>query len=350
MALPTDPMRLPITRSVHCLALVAMAIGCVPLLPGCRIRSSEDDSSIDPSVPSTTLTAPLTVTTTGSLTDIIGKTAHLSLLNSAITRAGLGEDIKANSLTLFAPTNEAFRAAGYGNQAVLDTLPPAVLKRLLQYHLLNNRLSNSSLPVGIPVSVPTALVTATMSLFKAADGQVYANAARVVQPDIGANNSVMYVIDKVMPIPSQNTIELLRTKSDLTMFRLAVERVGASVSSVLLSPTERGITVFAPSNAAFRAAGYANEDAVRGGDISRLTEIIRYHIVNSRAFSPTLRTGDLTTAQGTALTVAITAKGTTVTGKGNPAVAGNLLQTDLTSTNGVVHIIDRVLLPVGVSQ
>ncbi len=289
------------------------------------------------------------MTATGSLADIINQTSHLSLLKEAITEAGLLDKFKTGSLTLFAPTDEAFKAAGY-TKAVLDTLPVADLQRILQYHLLNSRLSDSALVPGTPTTLSTALVTASVTVFKAADNQVYVNASRVVQPDIGANNSVMYVIDKVTPVPSQTTLELIRTNAELSLFRLAIERVGSTILSVLLSPTDRGITVFAPSNAAFRAAGYANEDAVRGADIPRLTEILRYHILNNRAFSPTLRTGDLTTAQGTALTITIGTKGTTVTGKGNPAVAGNLLQTDLTSTNGVVHVIDRVLLPTGVSQ
>ena len=343
-------MRTQLILTVLCRTLVALAIGFAPLLSGCSNKNSENDLSIDPATSGTTLTAPLTVTASGSLTDIINNTSHLSLLKTAITRAGLLENLKTGSLTLFAPTDEAFKAAGYANKAALDTLPIADLKRLLQYHLLNTRLSGSTLATGIPVSVPTALATATVSLFRAANGQLYANAARVVQPDIGANNSVMYAIDRVLSVPSQTTIELVRVTPDLSLFRLAVERAGNPVASVLLSPTEQGITVFAPSNAAFRAAGYLNEDAVRGADITRLTEILRYHILNSRAFSPTLRPGDVATVQGTALTVTIGSKGITITGKGNSSVAGNLLQTDLISTNGVVHVIDRVLLPTGVSQ
>jgi uncharacterized surface protein with fasciclin (FAS1) repeats len=335
--------------SVYWLAFASLLLSLAPFLSGCGPKNSDDDGAITPAPPSTSISGPLTVTTTGSLTDMIDKTSHLSLLKTAVARAGLGDDLKANSLTLFAPTDDAFRAAGY-TKNVVDTLPAADLKRLLQYHLLTSRLSGSSFITGTSTSVPTALVTATLSLFKALDGQQYVNAARVVQPDIGANNSVMYVLDKVLPIPSQTTVELLRATADLSFFRLAVERVGNPVSAVLLSPTDRGITVFAPSNAAFRAAGYTTEDAVRSADVARLTEILRYHIINNRAFSPTLRTGELTTVQGTALAVAITAKGITVTGKGNPAVAGNLLQTDLTCTNGVVHVIDRVLLPMGVGQ
>lgn len=336
--------------SVYWIAIAWLISGLMPLLISCGPKNPDGASGIAPEPPGTTVTAPLTVTATGSLSDIINQTAHLSLLKSAVARAGLTETFRTGSITLFAPTDEAFRTAGYTTQTTLDTLPVAALKQLLQYHLLNTRLSGSALPIGTPTTVPTALVTATMSLFKAADGQTYANAARVVQPDIGANNSVMYVIDRVLPIPSQTTVELVRASPNLTLFRLAIERVGGLVSSVLLSPTDRGITVFAPSDVAFRAAGFTTEDAIRSADVSRLTEILRYHIINSRAFTPTLRTGELTTIQGTALLVTVNTKGITITGKGNPAVAGNLLQTDLTSTNGVVHVIDRVLLPMGVGQ
>lgn len=347
--MPTYVMKTLNTLMINWLFITALAIGLAPTLTGCSSKNANDDDTIAPEPPSTTVTSPLSVTATGSLADIVNLTGHLSLLKEAITRAGLSEKFKTGSLTLFAPTDEAFKAAGY-TKAILDTLPAAELQRILQYHLLNSRLSGSSLVPGTPATIPTALVTASVTMFKATDGQVYVNASRVVQPDIGANNSVMYVINKVMPIPSQTTVELVRANPELSLFRLAIEQVGATISSVLLSPTDRGITVFAPSNAAFRAAGYTNDDAIRCADIPRLTEILRYHILNSRAFSPTFRTGDVATAQGTTVTVTSSAKGTTVTGKGNPAVAGNLLQTDLTSTNGVVHVIDRVLLPTGVSQ
>lgn len=345
--MPTNTMRTQTT--VNWLTVAALAIGLVPSLTNCTNPNASSDD-VDPAIPSTSATSPQTVTASGNLIDIVGKTGHLSLLNTALARAGLAEKLKAGSLTLFAPTDDAFKAAGYTTKTALDTLPVADLQRLLQYHVLDTRLSASSLPVNAAVSVPTALVTATVALFKAADGKLYANAARVVQPDIGADKSVMYVIDRVLTIPNQTTVDLMRSTPDLSMFRLAVERTGTAVSNLLLSPTDRGITVFAPSNAAFQAAGYINEDAVRGADIARLTEILKYHVINSRNFSPTLRAGDLGTAQGTSLTVTLTPRGTTVTGKGNPAVAGNILQTDLISTNGVVHIIDRVLLPTTVSQ
>jgi uncharacterized surface protein with fasciclin (FAS1) repeats len=346
--MPTNAMRTQLILSKQWFAPASLVISVACLLTGCGSKNSDNDPLITPA--STTATAPLTVTVTGSLADMVSKTSHLSLLNTALVRAGLLEKIKTGSLTLFAPTDDAFKAAGYTTKATLDTLPAADLRRLLQYHLLDYRLSASTMPVGTAVSVPTALVTATVALFKAPNGKLYANASGVVQPDIGANNSVMYVIDKLMTIPSQTTVERLGTTPELLFFKRAVERVGPSVSSLLLSPTDRGITVFAPSNAAFRAAGFVDEDAILSADIPRLTEILRYHIINSRAFSPTLQAGDLATSQGTALVVTIDPNRTTVTGKGNPAVAANIRQTDLITTNGVVHVIDRVLLPTGVSQ
>lgn len=344
-------MRTPEYRVNHWLATATLAISFTLTLMGCGSKSAgDDDLTIDPAPSSSTLTTPQTVTASGSLIGIVGKTSHLSLLSSAITRAGLTEKLKTGTITLFAPTDEAFRAAGYSGKAVLDTLSVADLQRLLQYHLLNTRLSPATLPVNVANSISTALVTTTASLFKSTNGQLFVNAARVVQPDVGADKSVMYVIDKLLTIPSQTTVQLVRSMPDLRLFQLAIERVGNPVSNVLLSPTDQGITVFAPTNAAFRAAGYIDEDAVRTADPARLTEILRYHIINSRAFSPTIQSGDLGTAQGTAMTFSVNANRITVTGKGNSSVAGNLIQTDLITTNGVVHLIDRMLLPTSVSN
>lgn len=339
-------------RINHWLATAMLVISLSLVMMGCDSKSAgdDDDLTVSPAPSSNTLISPQSVTASGSLIDIVSRTGHLSLLNAAITRAGLTDKLKTGTITLFAPTDEAFLAAGYSGKAVLDTLPVADLQRLLQYHLLDTRLSLATLPVNVAMSVPTALVTTTASLFKAANGQLFVNAARVVQPDVGADKAVMYVIDKLLTVPTQTTVQLVRSMPDLRLFQLAIERVGNTVFNVLLSPTDRGITVFVPTNAAFQAAGYIDEDAVRSADPTRLAEILRYHIVNSRAFSPTIQSGDLGTTQGTALTVAVTTKGIAVTGKGNPTVAGNLIQTDLITTNGVVHLIDRVLLPASVNN
>ncbi|KAB7731011.1 fasciclin domain-containing protein [Rudanella paleaurantiibacter] len=335
-------------QSAQSWSLLTCALAGAIWLTSCS-RGTDVGPDPEPTLPSTTVTMPSTVTATGSLTDIVSRTPHLSLLNAALTRAGLAESFRTGSRTLFAPTDEAFRAAGYA-KSTLDSLSPAQVQRILQYHVLNSRLAVSTLPVNTPTPVPTALVTASMTLFKASDGRLFANAARIVQADIGAMNSVMFVIDRLMPVPSLSTLELIRANPELSLFRQAIDRAGATVLTALQSSAEGGITVFAPTNAAFRAAGYADADAVRSAEPARLAEVLRYHVVNRRTFSPMLLSGDVATVQGTPLSIAVSEQGATLTGRGNPVTGATLLQTDLTATNGVVHLIDRVLLPTAVNN
>ena len=131
----------------------------------------------------------------------------------------------------------------------------------------------------------------------------------------------------------------------VNLLQAAITRVGTSATSLLTATGP--ITVFAPTDAAFAASGIKDVAAVNAAPVATLTNILSYHVVNnSRTYTPLVTSGQsLTTLQGGTVTFGASTTAITVTGKGNAGVASAITGPDITATNGVVHIIDRLLLP-----
>jgi len=300
---------------------------------------------------STTATTPgssTTATTPGvvvsSLTATVNGNANLTFLAAAINRAGLGADLSQGLLTVFAPSDEAFRAAGFANVAAVNAAQPADLKRILQYHVIGSRIDKSAFPTAVNTSYQTLLPNARLSVFKTQAGVVTVNNALITQADIPATNAAIHIINRVLTPPTLTVVDLAKGNQDLTLLVAAIDRAG--VQNTLASSPENGFTVFAPTNAAFRAAGYADEAAVRAADPKALADLLNYHVLTTRAFSQTLPNGaELVTAQGGSIRITNADGKVTILGKGNGTSAANVTLADQVTTNGVVHVIDRVLLP-----
>ena len=104
------------------------------------------------------------------------------------------------------------------------------------------------------------------------------------------------------------------------------------------------LTVFAPTNQAFINAGFPTIESINAADPAALTSILTYHVVAARVFSCNLvDNAEVTTLNGGKLTIKL-AGGAKVKGSSNSGPS-NIVITDLVATNGVVHVIDQVLLP-----
>ena len=283
------------------------------------------------------------VVTTNTITDVVNKNNDFTLLRAALVRANLTEALKTGSLTVFAPNDAAFKASGIPDVAAVNGLPVATLTTILQYHVLGTRVLASAIPTAVNTPQQTLLTTNGTVYVSKIGSTVSVNGKKVTTADVAADNGVIHVIDGVLMPPSGDVVAaVLADPGSYSLLQAAVIRAG--VAATLTSAT--AITVFAPTNEAFIAAGF-NAAAIAAAPPATLARVLSYHVVPGRVFSTQLTDG-LTT--GTLLGATPTLKfgvgtGVTVLGAGNGTTASNVTSANNLTTNAVIHKIDRVLLP-----
>lgn len=280
---------------------------------------------------------------TPTITETVVASANFSLLKAAVVRAGLGDYLNNTpNLTVFAPTNDAFTAAGLTESAINAT-PVATLQAILQYHVLTTKVNSGSVPAGPNAEVTTAGGVKAF-VTKSAAG-VFINGSAVVTADIEASNGVIHAINSVLIPPAGNIVVTAQANPNFTYLVAAVLRADASGTSISGALSAAGpLTVFAPTNQAFIDAGFPTIASINAADPNTLKNILLYHVIGARVFSSDL-TNNSTPATAQGGTVLITlAGGAKVKGNGN-ATASNVVIANVVTTNGVIHAIDRVLLP-----
>lgn len=290
---------------------------------------------------------PITVPTPETIIQKISGNSRLTLLTAAINRAGLATTLSGTGpFTVLAPSDDAFRAAGFADVAAINAAPVATLTNILLYHVVNGTV----VPAG-QTAQPTALtangaVYVSKGVPTGGGTGVSVNGARVIQADVPASNGVVDVIDRVLMPPAGTVLAVAQADTSLRLLVAAALRGGTAVTSALGGTTP--LTVFAPTNAAFRAAGFPDTTAINAAQVTALTGILTNHVVpNTRAYSPTFTNGAaITTFGGGSLTVTVgTGNALSVTSPRSGTNVSRVITPDINATNGVIHKIDRVLLP-----
>lgn len=281
--------------------------------------------------------------------------AGLTTLLNAVTAAGLGNTLlNANAITVFAPSNAAFTAALQAykaenlNQLVAKIGGIANLQKLLGFHVVPAVAFSSDLAAS---NTFTTLAGQQLTVTKTASGvavrDALGNTANVVAADVAIKNGVVHVIDRVLlpTIELPNVVEAAQA-ANLTTLLQAVTAAG--LGNTLLNA--QAITVFAPTNAAFSALlsslGFSSLDAmVSALGLPAVTKVLGFHVVPATAFSFDLASGSqmVPTLAGEMLTVTRSGNNVTVTDKAGKTY--NVVVADVAIKNGVVHVIDGVLLP-----
>jgi transforming growth factor-beta-induced protein len=278
-------------------------------------------------------------------------------LVAAADKAGLVPALSASSssLTVFAPTDAAFSALattlGFASaNAMVTALDGPTLAKILQYHVLPTKKLAAELVAAGATSVQPTLynfegAATTLALNTSAGVKItdeVLNQVTVQTADVAASNGVIHVIDKVLVPPG--VLNLVQMAKLNPTFSVLVEAVVAANLATTLSGTGP-FTVFAPTNDAFTAA--LGELGVTKAQLLAspgLAGVLTYHVVagNLRAAAVVAlpKPASVTTVQGTAFTV-----GTTLAITDGRARSARLVATDVIASNGVIHVIDKVLLP-----
>ena len=276
---------------------------------------------------------------------IVAQTPDYSLLKTALQKTGLTQALnQPGTFTVFAPDNKAFAAAGLSNAEAIDKLPVDVLKNILLYHVLGSKITAAQVPSAENTPVNTLAGKEVFVTKK--DGKVFVNGARVVKADVMASNGVIHAIDKVLMPPTGNIVALAAANPDFTYLVAAVLRASEGSTDVAALLSGAGpLTVFAPTNKAFIQAGFATIESIKKAKPDDLTPILAYHVVSGRVFSSALVNNAMVpTLNGEKVTIKLSTNKAKVKGNGN-TTASNIVTTDLVADNGVVHVIDQVLLP-----
>ena len=279
-----------------------------------------------------------------TISNIVVNDDDLSTLEAAVVKAGLVETLNGpGPFTLFAPTNEGFENAGITSD-VLSGLSADAVKNILLYHVIPAAIPAASVPAG-----PNAKVIAANgdSVFVTSNSNgVFINGVKVETADIAATNGIIHKIGNVLMPAVGNIVEAAQADTSLSYLVAAVLR--ASTGSIDIAGILSGsniLTVFAPTNNAFRSAGFATIDQINAADPDALAGILAYHVLNGRTFSSDLTDGATapTLAGGATVTIGVSG-GVTVKGNSNTD-ASDVLKANIVATNGVIHVIDQVLLP-----
>lgn len=271
-----------------------------------------------------------------TIVDVAAEAGQFSVLIQAAQKAGLANFLSTeNDITVFAPTDAAFSAllSDLGLSS-LDDIDATTLANILTYHVVDGVAYSNSLSSGAISSVNTnSPDQSALSLLVNVGSDVMINNAKVTSPDVMASNGIIHVIDKVLLPP---TVVDLATYSD-NFSSLVSAVVKADLAGALSS--EGPFTVFAPTNDAFAALFAALE--ISGLDdvaVEDLTSILTYHVVGDNVLSSEISAGQVAALSGEELEISLS-DGVTLNGTIKVTV------TDIQGTNGVIHVIDAVLVP-----
>jgi uncharacterized surface protein with fasciclin (FAS1) repeats len=323
------------------------------------------------------------------LAEIINTDTSLSFLKAAVAKAGLGAVLnnKASRLTLFAPDNAAFRRslAALGLppvEAALGFIDTATIRSIIRYHLTPEYLPAESIPTTFPnlqyatflnpAPQLSPLLRLTIFPARSASG-AYVNNIPITRPNLAASNGVLHKVFAVVLPPSKSIYEIVTADTSLTFLVAALQRADSGHTSIadgsLIEASKSigaNLTLFAPTNNAFRgllgAMGLPPSPAVFAAlPVNTVRGLIAYHLLPVRAFSvnmpvaptfiQTLFNSAVPAHPGVKVNVQFTGPFVSsfqvvgVDATSQTTSVATVTGQDLHATNGIVHKVSQVLLP-----
>ena len=264
-----------------------------------------------------------------------------SILVEAVVAAGLAPTLSGTGpFTVFAPTNTAFAALLAELDLTKDQLlaDRALLTRVLTYHVLPMRVLKAEVPVGAAITTVQGETFSVNANLQITDRN--ARSSGIVATDVFTSNGVIHVVDKVI-LPKIPTIAELAIATP--QFSILVEALtAANLVGAVSGPTQ--LTVFAPTNDAFALLlgelGLTKAQLL--ANTALLTKVLTYHVVPGRVFKSEVPINTpIGTLQGQRFSVDAQLRITDANGR-----QAGITATDAFALNGLVHTLDRVILPV----
>jgi transforming growth factor-beta-induced protein len=282
----------------------------------------------------------------GDIVDIAAGDDNFSTLVAALTEAELVSALQAEGpFTVFAPTDAAFADLLAALEITAgDLLAHPQLSEVLLYHVVSGKVMSTDLSDGM-----TATTLKGDDITIGVGGSVTINDATVTTADLEATNGVIHVIDKVL-VPSDFVLsaeEEMMEEATMDIVEIALADEQFSMLVMLLQradlvsalQADGPFTVFAPTNDAFTdlvtALGITPEELMAQPDLAK---VLLYHVISGKVMSTDLSDGlEAATLNGNSITFDLS--------DGVKANASNVIAADVNATNGVIHVVDAVLVP-----
>lgn len=282
-----------------------------------------------------------------SIAGIASRNSNLTSLVAALNKAGLTSTLQnSGPYTVFAPTNAAFssflQANGYAN---LDAVPVDALKEILLNHVVNGAAQSTDLTNNQYLKTlgkGSATSTNTLSMHVNTTSGVKLNGvANVTTANVIATNGVIHIVDAVIGLPT--IVTHATANPNFSSLVGALTSAGQpDFVSILSGPGP--FTVFAPTNAAFTSLdAELAPGGIAGVSTVNLTKVLQYHVVSGNILSNALTNNQTVATLQTPQTFLINLSPARITDV-NSRVS-NITATDVQCSNGVIHVIDKVLLP-----
>jgi len=259
---------------------------------------------------------------------------NFSTLVSALTKANLvGVLSGEGNFTVFAPTNAAFNALfmKLGVSGISD-LSAEALTPILLYHVLGEEKKASMLETAYYNTLSPSQNSYLSLKIELMSGVKINKTTSVTAADVDVNNGVIHVIDEVLLPPS--VVDLASANDSFSILVQAVVKAGLAGTLSGTGP----FTIFAPTNAAFQALfTQLGISGINDLTADQLLPILKYHVVSGNVRSTSLSAGSVSTLNGS-INISLSP---------SPAIntTSKIVATDVQGSNGVIHVIDKVLLP-----
>ncbi len=269
------------------------------------------------------------------IVDTAVEAGSFNTLAAALKAAGLVDALKGEGpFTVFAPTDAAFAKLPAGT--VEDLLKPenkAKLQAILKYHVVKGNVTADKVTgLKFAETLNGQRVDITTSYGKVKlDGK-----STVTAVDVQASNGVIHVIDTVILPETKNVLEVAEGAKQFTTLLAAVEAAG--LTSALIG--EGPFTILAPTDAAFSALPQGTvENLLKPENLATLQNILKYHVISGRVYSDqVVKLNSAKTLSGQTVSISADSSGVMI----NEA---SVAKVDIEAANGVIHVIDAVLIP-----
>lgn len=291
------------------------------------------------------------VVETNTIADFVASNDNYSSLAAALEVTGLTSTLDGSeNYTVFAPDNDAFAAfLADNNLNSLSEVPVPLLTQVLLNHVQMGEIMAADLSTGYITSMAKGSASdENLSMYiNTSNGVMINGVATVTTADIEADNGVIHAVDEVIGLPSVVTFALADPTFDTLVAALTREDDFTFVNTLMATGSPAPFTVFAPTNEAFASLLSELEmDSLEDIPEDVLASALSYHVVTeANVRSSALTDGmEVSTLAGQNFTINL--GGTAMITDANGRTA-NIIVVDVQANNGVVHVLDTVLLPAG---